>query len=643
MAFLRDRRFIVGGKPVLVLSGEVHYFRLARGEWADRVRKAREAGCNAVASYIPWMFHEEAERQVDLTGGRRKEHDLGAFIDLCNSEGLWFIARPGPFVMGEVKNEGIPDWIYTKCPNAIPITWAGKRATSKTLSYLDPTFLSYAKRWYAAVGAILRSRLEPTGGNVIAMQLDNEIGMLQCWTEEADLSDDVLCDFAAWVQARRPHDAILKDYGVDIGDPFARAKLLRAGSFPGCLCFHSDYTEFTRDRFARYASKLREFAEDAGIHGIPFLLNIHGSGGGRATTFPIGISQTFRAYTQAEGFWGSSDHYLGELTRGNVQDLYFLNAFMASVNRPEQPLSSVEFEAGTGDYGENGAVRQSGAATDFKARLSVMQGNRLLNHYLLAGGRNPMLDHPKSDGNGRLGTTGERHGFAAPIDPEGRLDPIYFALKDTNQTLNAVGHMLAGMQEEHDRVAIGFVPDYYSTDVKPSGPMRDLASKLESARGPLESLVRAMLACGLSFPAVNLQAKIPHTTRTIALATSECLHASVQQSLLDFVDQGGNLLLYGDIPAEDLEGNPTSLLLDALGIVRHPAVFGSSDFFPSLQGVGWAAHEPEIRVWKAPTFEVKGGRTFLRLAQSARSTGELSSSPSNYRSVSRCGVAYSTK
>lgn len=621
MAFLRDRKLFVGGKPVLVLSGEVHYFRLKRSEWRDRIRKAKEAECNAIASYIPWMFHEESEGQIDLVGTRRPEHDLGAFIDLCKEEGLWFIARPGPFVMGEVKNEGIPDWIYTKCPGAVPTTWAGKKATSKTLSYLDAGFLSDTKRWYDAVGSVLKSRLEPSGGNVIAYQLCNEIGMLQCWTEEADLSDDVLCDFAAWVQAKRPHDEILKQYGFDLGDPYARVKFLRDGAFPGALVFHSDYTGFTRDRFARYASKLREFAEGSGVTGIPFILNIHGSGGGRATTFPIGVSQTYAAYTQAEGFWGASDHYLGELTRQNVQDLYFLNAFMECVNRPEQPLASVEFEAGTGDYGENGSQRQSGAATDFKARLSVVQGNRLLNHYLLAGGRNPMLEHPKTDGNSRLGTTGERHGFAAPIGPEGNLDLTYFSLKETNATLKAVGPLLAEMEEERDAIALGFVPDYYSTDVKPAGPMRELAERLESARGPLESLVRAMIACGLSFPAVNLQAKIPAETKAIALATSQCLHASVQQSIVEFVDGGGRLLLYGDPPELDLEGNPAKILIEKLGIRLHPPVLGSPDSFPSMTGVGWASHEPEVRAWRAPAFEMTSGRPFLRLTQTDRFLG----------------------
>jgi len=623
MAHLENRRFIIGGKPTLVLAGEVHYFRLDRKDWPDRVRKAKEAGCNAIATYIPWLYHEEVQGEIDLTGSKKPESDLGAFIDLCKSLGLWFIARPGPFTMGEIKNEGIPDWIYTTCPGAVPITWGGKKATSKNLSYLDPEFLDYVEKWYAAVMPIVAQRLEPNGGNVIAVQLDNEIGMLQCWTEEADLSEDVLCDFTTWVQHKHSPEDLKRMYPFDIGDPVSRAKHLWDGTYPESLYFHSDYTEFTRDRFARYAQKLRDFSEKAGVTDVPFVINIHGSGGGRATTFPIGISQTFQSYTQSAGFLGSSDHYLGELTRQNAQDMYFLNAFMACVNRPEQPLSSIEFEAGTGDYGENGAVRQSGAATDFKARLSIVQGNRLLNHYLLAGGHNPMLDKPKQDGNSRVGTTGGRHGFAAPINPEGHLDPTYHALKDTNKTLSAVGKLLADMDEEYDDISLGFVPDYYSTDVKRPGPMMTLAGQLESVRGPLEGMVRSMLACGLSFPAVNLQAPIPSGTKTIALACAPCLHSEVQQQLVDFVRGGGNLLLYGRIPTLDLEGRKATTLMDAFRIELEPVRQGSSDYFPSLKGFGWASKEPEIRVWQLQPFRIKQAETFLQLVQTDLSAGSI--------------------
>ena len=96
------------------MAGEVHYFRVARSQWADRLDKLLEVGCTCVASYIPWLFHELPDGTIDLTGRTRPERDLGAFIDLCTERDLTFFARPGPFIMAELKNEGLQYRLYTK-------------------------------------------------------------------------------------------------------------------------------------------------------------------------------------------------------------------------------------------------------------------------------------------------------------------------------------------------------------------------------------------------------------------------------------------------------------------------------------------------------------------------------------------------
>ena len=45
----------------LVLAGEVHYFRLDRADWADRLDDALDLGLTAVATYVPWLVHETAD------------------------------------------------------------------------------------------------------------------------------------------------------------------------------------------------------------------------------------------------------------------------------------------------------------------------------------------------------------------------------------------------------------------------------------------------------------------------------------------------------------------------------------------------------------------------------------------------------
>lgn len=596
---------------MLLFSGELHYYRLARGEWADRIEKAKQLGCNVVASYIPWLIHEPRDGEFDLTGSLRPENDLGAFIDLVASYGMYFIARPGPFIMAEMKNEGLPYWVYTKHPEAVPVSWDGEPARSRTLDTIEPGYLSSCRRWYSQVMPILAGRLEPQGGPVIAVQLDNEIGMLSWVHNQPELNEHALCDFAKWLGTKYDANTVRRRYPFDMNDPAERARSLRTPSDEYALRFARDLGDWNRDRIARYVAKLREFAEQSGVRDVPFIINIHGSGGGRGLTFPVGIHHLMQAYTQAEGYLAGSDHYLGELTRENAPDLYLINAFMAAVGE-EQPLSSLEFEVGTGDYGETGAVRQSGASADLKVRLSVAQGNRLLNYYVLAGGRNPMLLDPVGDGNDRVAFTGERHGFAAPISPEGDLDPTWHALKRTTESMAKDAEHLADMDPEHDDVAFGFVPDYYKTDYKRPGLWEQMTAQLEYARDPMTKLARAMLFAGFRFPAVNLQAG-PLQRGVLAVSLSRYLDRADQRRLADYVKAGGRLLIVGEMPTMDMEGARCLVLAEALGAMPTGFMEASSSYHLSVRGTGLLEGEPEVRLWRAQSFDVGEAEPIARV------------------------------
>jgi Glycosyl hydrolases family 35 len=88
MIEVSKRRLLVDGRPRIVLAGEVHYFRVPRAEWEQRIELAVEIGCDTVASYIPWLFHELPDGTIDVSGTSVPERDVGAFIDLCAVHGL---------------------------------------------------------------------------------------------------------------------------------------------------------------------------------------------------------------------------------------------------------------------------------------------------------------------------------------------------------------------------------------------------------------------------------------------------------------------------------------------------------------------------------------------------------------------------
>lgn len=572
MIELRDKQILIDGRPRMIMAGEIQYFRLSRDEWADRLDKLAATGANAVASYIPWLWHELPDGRIDVTGETRPERDLGAFIDLCAERGMWFFARPGPFVMSELKNEGLPFRLYDEHPEIVPITWDGAPVPTRTVDYLAPDYLQEVRRWYDAVLPVLRPRLLPVGGNVIGVQLDNEVGMLSWISNSPDLTDE----WTRMGHSRSPDESIALPYLCDLG-------------------------YYMRRRFARYVEALRGFAEDNGIRGVPFVINIHGTSNGSAATFPIGISQLVETYRGVPQTISGSDIYLGDLTSATVHDLYLVNAFMDAVHDADQPLTSVEFQAGCGNYSGDFEPRLDAASVDLKTRMCVAQGVRLFNYYLFAGGINPRLDTPVGDGNDRIGFVGERHGFSAPIDPEGETGATYDDAAQAIAPVMALADQLAVGREEHDDVTLGFLPDYFMTESRypSSASMAALVADLERYRGGGThdgALVRAMLRAGYRFGATDLQSAMPDRTQVLALACAHHLDSAVQQRLSDFVRTGGRLLLYGALPTHDMVGEPCTVLADALGIGVVDEVWESREYYPSVCAVGWAAPRPEVRV-----------------------------------------------
>lgn len=603
-------KILVNDRPALILSGEVHYFRLKKEEWADRLDKLQANGLNTVSTYIPWLWHELPDGSIDLDGRTHPQRDLIAFLDMCALRGLNVIARPGPFVMAELKNEGIPYRLYRQFPHLRPVTWNGASAKTATLDYLAPDFINAVSGWYSAVMPVLSERLAPKGGPVIAVQLDNEVGMLSWVSNSPDLTDVVCEDLRAWARQRYGDKVASARAGADVTDKVAFAGALRS---PGndSLALHHDLGLYMRTRFKRYLHELREIAQQKGICDVPFLINVHGTSSGRGRTFPIGISQLFESYVGETQMTCGSDYYFGDLTVANVADLYVDNAFMAAVLGPDQPLTSLEFEAGDGNYSDDLGVLYAPEAIELKTRLCLAQGNRLLNYYLHAGGHNPSIEKT-GDGIARIAFTGERHGFAAPVGPEGKLNPSYHAISRVVSNVKEIEDLLSTSKEEHDGFALGFVPDHYLSEYRYPGSSKrsEQIADLERFRGmgPRDVLARALLLGGFSFPAVNLQAGVPNYP-AVVLSTGRTLNAGVQRNLAQYVRQGGKLLLVGLLPDVDDDGTTCTILADALGLKDSGRLFESSSphYWPSVAGHGWIAPRPEVRVTVAQLLSSKDG------------------------------------
>jgi beta-galactosidase len=216
-----DNQFMRDGKPVQILAGEMHYPRIPRGSWRDRMRKLKALGLNTLSTYVFWNAHEPEPGHYDFSGNL----DLAAYIRLAQEEGLTVNLRPGPYVCAEWDGGGFPAWL-TPAPDV-------------QVRSIDPRFMEPVRRWMMRLGRELRPLFAERGGPIALTQIENEYGAFG--SDQAYL---------------RAQEAILRAagfgglyYTADPGEHVGR------GSIPGRVAGVNFGTwEKARDAFAKRAA-----------------------------------------------------------------------------------------------------------------------------------------------------------------------------------------------------------------------------------------------------------------------------------------------------------------------------------------------------------------------------------------------------
>ena len=149
----------VDGQRLNIWSGEVHYWRLpSPNQWRDVLQKMKAAGFNAVSFYFFWGYHQSApDAPFDFSGIR----DMDLLLRMAAEEGLYVIARPGPYVNAEISMGGMPAW---QTNSSLPLRTAW-----------DETNWKQQRAWLRAINHILaRHQVTNGGGSVLMYQVENE-------------------------------------------------------------------------------------------------------------------------------------------------------------------------------------------------------------------------------------------------------------------------------------------------------------------------------------------------------------------------------------------------------------------------------------------------------------------------------------
>ncbi len=151
--------FLLDGKPFQIVSCEMHPARIPVEYWRQRIQMAKAMGCNTIAAYIFWNYHETTEGHFDFTTAN---HDLAKFFRLVKQEGLWAILRPGPYVCAEWDFGGLPPYLL--------------KDSELRIRGLYPRYMQAAERYMAALAKVVTPELVTHGGAIVLVQIENEYG-----------------------------------------------------------------------------------------------------------------------------------------------------------------------------------------------------------------------------------------------------------------------------------------------------------------------------------------------------------------------------------------------------------------------------------------------------------------------------------
>lgn len=191
-----ERDFLLDGEPLQLVSGALHYFRVHPDLWADRIRKARLMGLNAIETYVAWNFHAPTRGEFRTSG----RYDVGRFLDLVAAEGLHAIVRPGPYICAEWDGGGLPAWLFADAGDderraggygrlggfagaggepggSRGVAARGGGASSGVgVRCADPAFLDAIGEYFRELLPVVAKRQVSVGGPVLMVQVENEYG-----------------------------------------------------------------------------------------------------------------------------------------------------------------------------------------------------------------------------------------------------------------------------------------------------------------------------------------------------------------------------------------------------------------------------------------------------------------------------------
>ncbi|MBI1884289.1 MAG: beta-galactosidase [Chlamydiae bacterium] len=493
---IRNRTVYVNNQAIPLIGGEVHYWRLHPSEWEKILDSVKELGLEIISTYVPWDFHETGPRQYDFLGETDERRNLKAYLELLEKKGFWILLRPGPYIYSEWKNLGVPDRVIQH-------------------HRTHPEFVQESRHYLKSLFETVKPHLASRGGRIILVQPDNELDpflytyedQLGLWPQKG--SDKNLAPFQDFLKKKYQNlSSLNRSWGTHFKN-FNEAR-------PTCDFLHLD--SFLWKRFLDFKEFIYYWVEKMGQlwhdeyrqigFDVPLYLNLYG----------FHEIQPWKALAQCADFSALDLYPSQEFKSSGDEHRDFLEKTRALRVASKVPFIA-EFQSGTW----HGYHETSGLLSPNHYRLSAVSawlgGITGWSWYMLVNRDNWYL---------------------CPIDERGQMrEEICSVFRDLIRVFNVIKpHAL----EKKTKIGVSFFPLHFTT--------RSIAHN--------DPLLKSLYEADIDYDFVDFENQ--PSSKFVFYAGASWLPRSLQQKMLQYVEEGGTFISFLQHPCQDENLKPLNLL-----------------------------------------------------------------------------------
>ena len=233
--------------------------------------------------------------------------------------------------------------------------------------------------------------------------------------------------------------------------------------------------------------------------------------------------------------------------------------------QPYGPVWAAEFQAGTREHKVN--CDPNDMETFYNASLA--HGLKSFNYYSFSQGVNPK-------GKGFFGKT---FYFQTPLNSKAEKSPLYTVVKKIDNFINREKDNLL-LSRAEAKICVGFYKPYFYTELTASQLLKERKLQVEKLGLSLDpkfvreelffnGLLRSLQTLNFNYDIHDLQSDSHEGLlkyRQLWVVSTEFMDSGTQSLLVQYVKNGGHLVIYPAIPTFDTYLNPCTILRDELDI-----------------------------------------------------------------------------